>query len=406
MIKQIKNPVRIAVIGAGNRSSTIYMPLFEDVKPWIEIAAVCDPIKEHADNMAKQTGAKAFYDIHDLVENCGIEAALVITPGDSHHSISVFLSEHKIHNMVETTWCNTQRQADEMITAAKKNGVHAFVAENFFRFAIDRFSEAVRENGYIGDIHRIYSYNDHTGYHNNSRWIHFCKSHPLQVQSVCHKIPTISFVAPPARPYESENFKSRFFLFPGDFMVIDNASNIKGFLGRQSRPGHTEWQGESGTLTHRGLDGWAWETTLRKMKPNMSTSVSPVIYETPGERFTRAYAETPEGIIEYINPYVPKNICNHINKPFYGCAVMDELIDFALAVRGEKIFECSAEDAKMSLTMDLAAEQSALEDGRIIKITPGMTFDIETRIEENLRKQYNTDPYDIEGMLAISYPRK
>ncbi len=405
-IKHVDKPVNIAIVGAGNRSSTIYLPLLNDLAPWIKVCAICDPIREHADKMAAATGAKAYYDIHDLVKDPLVEAAVVITPVDSHHSISVFLSEHKIHNMVETTWCNTQKQAQQMIDAAENNHVITVVAENFFRFAIDRFSNAVKDSGYIGDIHRIYSYNDHTGYHNNSRWIHFTKSHPESVQSVTHTMPTRNITTLPTRSYDSETFRARYYTFPGDFMVIDSASNIKGFLGRQCRPGYTEWQGELGTLIHQGLDGWKWKSYVKKTYNDVqNAAVSEVIYETPNERFTRASAETSEGVIEYINPFVPENICEHINKPFYGCAIMDEMIDFALAVRELKLFEFSSRDAMMSLTMDLAANESVINDGRKIRIGGHMRFDVETAVENKLKSKYKCDPYDIEAMLALSYPR-
>jgi hypothetical protein len=189
-------------------------------------------------------------------------------------------------------------------------------------------------------------------------------------------------------------------------MVIDSASNIKGFLGRQCRPGYTEWQGELGTLIHQGLDGWKWKSYVKKTYNNVqNAAVSEVMYETPNDRFTRAYADTSEGVIEYINPFVPENICEHINKPFYGCAVMDEMIDFALAVRGAKPFEFSSRDAMMSLTMDLAANESVINDGRKIRIGDHMRFEVETAVENKLKSKYKCDPYDIEAMLALSYPR-
>ncbi len=407
MITEIAQPVRTAVIGAGCRSSQIYQPILSNISQWIDVVAVCDPVKEHADEMAQSLGAKAFYDIHELVKNDEIEAALVISPVDSHHSISVFLSEHKIHNMVETTWCNTLRQAREMIHTAQSNGVLTVVAENFFRFAVDRFSNAVRESGYIGKIHRIFSYNDHTGYHNNSRWIHFAKAYPEWVQSVTHTMPTMPFTAPPARGYNDETYRCRFLAFPDDFMVIDSASNIKGFLGRLCRPGFTEWQGETGTLVHTGVGNWQWETKINRVYEDIHfPTVSPVVYETPGDRFVKAYADTPQGRIEYINPFVPQKTCKHINLPFYGCAIMDELIDFALAVRGVKEFEYSAQDAMMSLVIELACEESAAQQGKRIDIGADMNFDVEAKAEERLRQEYGADPYDVENMLRISYPRK
>ena len=91
-----------------------------------------------------------------------MEAALVVTPIPSHHSISVYLSSHGIHNMCETTWCSTIGQAQDMIQTAGKNNVIVRVAENFFRVSIDRFAQKLRDSEYIGRIHRIFSYNEMT----------------------------------------------------------------------------------------------------------------------------------------------------------------------------------------------------------------------------------------------------
>lgn len=400
-------PVRLAVIGAGNRSANIYRPLFDDLAPYIKITAVCDPVAEHADSYAASVGAKAYYDIKQLVKDRPMEAAVVITPVESHHSISVFLSENKIPNIVETSWCSTIRQADQMIAAARDNGVVTAVCENFFRFAIDRVASMLVREGAVGPVHRIYSYNDHTGYHNNSRWIHFAGAHPLSVQSFCHEMPTMEFTVEPNRHYLSETFLTRLFTFPEGFAVVDSCANIKGFLGRQSRPGLTEWQGERGTIVHQGLDGWQWRSFLKQCRPGRPSAVSAeIIYETPGERFTRAHVSGIDRDYEYVNPFVPKNICEHINKPFYGCAVMDELAEFASAVRLGTKLEFTPLDARMSLVMELAANESAALGGRSIDLVSPPEFAAEAEAEAALREQFHVDPYDIEAMLAISYPRK
>jgi predicted dehydrogenase len=147
----------------------------------VELVAVCDPVKEHADGYAADLGGKirTYYDIHDLVKDGGIEAAIVVAPIPLHHAYSVYLSEHKIHNLIETSWCNTLSQARDMIAAAKRNNVYTRVAENFFRYPIDRFAQTLQSSGYIGEIKRIFCYNDHTGYHNNSRWLVFHRGDAL-----------------------------------------------------------------------------------------------------------------------------------------------------------------------------------------------------------------------------------
>jgi predicted dehydrogenase len=401
-----KEPVNIAIIGAGERSSVVYKPSYSSLTPWVKVVAVCDPVKTHADKLASDLGAVPYYDIHKLVADNIAEAAIVITPVDSHYSISKFLSYNKIHNMVETTWCNTIMQAKGMIKAARDNNVITCVAENFFRFAIDRFSNVLRDSGYIGKIHRIYSYNDHTGYHNNNRWIHFAKSYPEWVQMITHTMPTVEFTASPeTRKYNSETFRSKYYSFPENFMVIDNNSNIKGFLGRQCRPGHTEWHGENGTLTHLGKGHWDSETLIKKFITYASTEDTKVNYEIINERFKKISAQTPSLLLEYVNPYDAKEIFKH-TYPDYSIALMDQIVNFALAIRGLQPLEYPAESAMMALLMELASEQSALEDGRRIYINEDMDFEVEKKVEKRLQQEYGFDPYDIEAMLSVSYFRK
>ena len=126
-------PVRVALIGAGNRSFTVYVPLFQDLTAWLKPTAVCDPIEEHAERAASRLGVPAYTDIRPLVRDRVAEAALVVTPIESHHAISVFLSHHGIHNIAETTWCSLVRQGQEMLEAARSHGVLAMVAEQLIR---------------------------------------------------------------------------------------------------------------------------------------------------------------------------------------------------------------------------------------------------------------------------------
>ncbi len=53
-------PLKIALIGAGNRSSTTYAPIFNFVRPWAELVAVCDPVKEHADALVRPPRRASF----------------------------------------------------------------------------------------------------------------------------------------------------------------------------------------------------------------------------------------------------------------------------------------------------------------------------------------------------------
>ena len=209
-------PLKLALIGAGTRAQTIYQPLWESLKPWCVPVAVCDPVAENGQKLASALGVPYYSDIRKLVKDRPMEAALVVTPVPSHHSISVFLSSNGIPNHTETTWASMVCQAKEMIAVARKHKVIVRVAENFFRMPIDRFAQTVRDHGYLGRIVRVVSYADHTGYHNDSRWIAFARCHPEWVQCVAHTMAHPAFYSMPQRRHEKETLNARFFHFPND----------------------------------------------------------------------------------------------------------------------------------------------------------------------------------------------
>lgn len=416
-------PVSVALIGAGNRSQTIYRPLFSSLKPWVEVVAVCDPVKDHADAVAAALGAPAFYDIRELVKARPMEAALVVTPIESHHAISVYLSSNGIHNLTETSWASMVCQARDMIATARKHDVIVRVAENFFRFPIDRFAQTVRHSGYLGRIGRVFSYADHTGYHNNSRWIAFAGAYPESVQCVEYTMSHPAFYSMPQRRHEKETLIARFFFFPGGFLVMDTGSgHAKGHLGRHPRPGYTEWHGERGTLVYRAT-GHAWGSPQAELRycseekfaakqeaagqlwsGGVTDVVTPVVMEMKDRRWIRSYADTPAGCIEYVNPFRPVELAQHMDD-WYSVAIMDHVVDFALAVRGQRDSEFTAEDALMSEMMEIGARESALNQGKRVKLPIEGDLETDTLTRDAQKQKYGVDPLDVEAMLSISYPR-
>lgn len=426
-------PLKLALIGAGNRSRNIYRHIFDDLKPWIELVSVVDPVKEHADELAAYLGAKAYYDVHDMVAEAEVEAAVVVVPIPLHHAYSVFLSQHHIHNLIETTWCSTLTQARDMLDQAKANNVVTGVCENFFRYPIDRFAQTLRDSGYIGDIKRIFSYNDHTGYHSNSRWLAFSGEDPDWISSTEHDMPIVPFYSTKERYHDHELFRSRFIHFPSGLMVIDQAANIKGMLGRQVRPGYTEWQGTKGTLVQRGSryaaphyvmydnnhrvevgtgvhtdwdaeirvcqyeDTLALTSDIQPANPNVISKVER--YYTPDGAYAGVRAAIPGGEINYHNPIIMKNSGTHYFKE-YGVCVAGHLVDFALRIRGLKQSEFDEHRAMMSMMMEVAARESVLRDGAHIQL-PLEGFPESDKIELDAMKQrLGFDPMDIEAMMA------
>ncbi len=88
-------PLRVALIGFGARARMFYVPILKHLTPWIEIIAVCDPDPEHLQAAARELDVRGYADVRELLRHDPPEAAIAVTPVDSHHALSVTLSERR-----------------------------------------------------------------------------------------------------------------------------------------------------------------------------------------------------------------------------------------------------------------------------------------------------------------------
>ncbi|HXF64095.1 MAG TPA: Gfo/Idh/MocA family oxidoreductase [Caldilineaceae bacterium] len=412
-------PIDIALIGTGNRSQTTYAPLFDFLRPWVRLVAVCDPVKENADRYADRMDVPAFYSLADLVKARPMEAALVVAPVDIHHAIACYLMSHGIHCHVETSMSSLLVQAREMVETARKHQVILRIAENFIRFPFDRIAKKIDESGFLGPVHRLLNLHDHTGYHNNSRWIHFMGAYPEAVQAIRHTMPTAPHYESAHRFHTSETYRAHFFTFPGNRLVIDQAANIKGLLGRYPRPGYTEIDGERGTIVRTASDqsnpqrGWTSEAEVRYVSDEalntkaIADQVFPIRHHSENGCWASEYVDLPIGRVEYVNPYrlPPEANEAHAHRDYYGVAIVDHVIDFAEAVRGVAPSEYTDEDAYMAMMMEVATRESALRDGQRLCLPLQGELASEEKVRAELRAKHGVDPLDIEAMIAVSVPR-
>jgi len=369
-------------------------------------------VREHADAFAESMGVPAFYSIRDLVRSRPMEAALVVSPIESHHPISCYLSQHGIHNLVETSMSRMLVLAQEMVDTARENGVVLRIAENFYRFPFDRIAKKIAETGFLGPIKRLTCFHDHTGYHNNSRWIVFHGAYPVSVQAVEHTMPVASHYEAPHRFHEQETFRARFFTFPDDRLVVDMAGNVKNMLGRYPRPGYTEIDGARGTIVQQPTHSWLGEAEVRYCSDEAlqngarADHMFPIVHIAKDNCWASTHVDLPIGRVEYVNLYRPDQTpSSHARRDYYAAAVIGHVADFARAVRGEARGEFSDNDALMSMMMEVAARESALRNGERLDLPLTGDLEAERRMRESLKGKHGVDPLDIEGMLAVSFPR-
>ena len=137
----------------------------------------------------------------------------------------------------------------------------------------------------------------------------------------------------------------------------------------------------------------------------------PVTITSRGSEWAAIGAWTPEGRIEYVNPFCDrlKRILRY--EPIISqsrkerTATADHLVDFVLAVKGLRDSEFTDADGLMSQMMTVGARESARQGGPRIDLPIEGDLEADAIERRRLKEQFGVDPMDVEAMLAAGRPR-
>jgi predicted dehydrogenase len=118
--------VRVGVIGMRSIGMTHAQVYKSD--PLAKLVAVCDIIKERADETAAKLGVKAYYSISDMFKNEELDAVSVATGGfengSAHYEPTMQALEAGLHVLCEKPISNNIVHAREMVKKAKEKKVY------------------------------------------------------------------------------------------------------------------------------------------------------------------------------------------------------------------------------------------------------------------------------------------
>ena len=119
------------------------------------LVAVCDVIKERADELANTYNAVPYYSINDLLKNeTGVDVITVCTPNGLHAEHSIKALQSGFHVLCEKPMALQVADCEKMISAADENGKHLFIIkQNRYNPPVVAVKRALDE----GRLGRIYS---------------------------------------------------------------------------------------------------------------------------------------------------------------------------------------------------------------------------------------------------------
>lgn len=158
--------VRLAVIGCGKIAERASLPNLVNYKGKAKIKVLCDIVQSKAralKNKFELTGVDIVKDWKQVVTRKDIDAIFVDTPNYLHEEMTVGACRNKKHVLVEKPITITVKAADNMIRAAKRNGVYLMVEQTQRFDPVHQAAKKILDSGILGNIHNIRGRIGHAG---------------------------------------------------------------------------------------------------------------------------------------------------------------------------------------------------------------------------------------------------
>lgn len=158
--------IRVAVIGCGSIAKHRHV-LEYHAHTSVEIVAVCDIVKERAEDLATKYQAQAYTNYEQLLDEVEVDAVSVCLPNYLHAPVSIAALDAGCHVLCEKPMATTYEEAQNMIIAAERNDKKLMIAHNQrFVNSHQRAKELITS----GSLGKIYSFRTTFGHGGPEGW--------------------------------------------------------------------------------------------------------------------------------------------------------------------------------------------------------------------------------------------
>jgi predicted dehydrogenase len=146
---------KVGIVGAGGVTELHFVG-YKDHPERIEITALCDPNPEALHAKADKYGVpQRFTDLHDFIDNSGVDVVVVCTPTSLRKEILFPIIDANLPIFCEKPFSDTLTQAVEITEKAKRQGVPISINQNFRRHFPFELVKGIIADGTIGGVTAI-----------------------------------------------------------------------------------------------------------------------------------------------------------------------------------------------------------------------------------------------------------
>ncbi len=158
--------LKVGIIGCGKISERASLPNLVNYKEKVKVKVLCDIIESKAKKLSRKfelCGVDIEKDWKRVASRKDIDAIFVNTPNYLHEEMAIGASRCGKHVLVEKPITITVKSAENMIKAAKANGVYLMVEQTQRFDPVHQAAKKVIDSGILGRIHNIRGRIGHAG---------------------------------------------------------------------------------------------------------------------------------------------------------------------------------------------------------------------------------------------------
>ncbi len=398
--------LKYALIGHGRRGAA-HLATAAALKGTFDVVAVCDAGPDSAGRGAEKLGINAYTDVREMVDAVSPDVCDVVVPAPLHHVVSCYLSRRGISHNVETPLAPTLGLMDMMIADAAENGVKLQTSENFPFVPVEQFVCKLIQAGVIGDVHKCYRLFSTTGYHGLAAIRCRMGAVPIQVSSIAHTMPVVSYDDRAKRDFTQEELEFYAVDFDNGGLGVAMVGNKNGCLGRNRLVGF-ETCGTRGTIITNGNQGASGGETVNvctdaDIQHRAARAQTYEFQREYGENGTlaRIFVVLPPdlgGTVEWVNPYQRTGIAEG------GISLATMLDGIARAVREDEQPLWTGEMGRADQEMVIAAHRSAVLNRQPISLPLQPESTEESAFDRDFESRYRVHPRDdVEKVLHVNF---
>jgi choline dehydrogenase-like flavoprotein len=175
-------PIKVGIVGAGQRITNIYLPILHQLSSRYEIVGFTTRSTQGLRKFESKTGIPAFENAAQLVAEQQPSVLITAISSQLNDRILMDLLDLRIPIFTETPLAWTASAGENIIKKAAVNQVLIGVAEQFPYFPLEQFKQRLMELDIFGDIYAVYNDFGAYSYHGMAQLRRYLKGKPLNAR--------------------------------------------------------------------------------------------------------------------------------------------------------------------------------------------------------------------------------